>query len=155
LNASVIALVLDDACGHSQGGSMPTLIKTLLAVLMIPACFALGLYAGPRVSALYHDMFPPPEYAVGNHADLYAKAGNPIVMYSTTTCPYCAKTRHLFASKGVKFTEYQIDKSEAANADFIIKGGIGVPLLYIGERRIDGYREAAIREALVQVSKKS
>jgi hypothetical protein len=26
--------------------------------------------------------------------------------------------------------------------------GIGVPLLYIGDRRIDGFREAAILEAL-------
>ncbi len=134
---------------------MPKLIKTILAVLLIPACFAIGLYAGPRVSALYHDMFPPPEYAVGDHRDLYVKAGNPIVMYSTTTCPYCAKTRELFASSGVTFTEYQIDKSEAANAEFIAKGGLGVPLLYIGERRIDGFREAAIREAIMQVNKKS
>ena len=130
-------------------------MKRLVALLLIPACFAVGLYAGPRVSALYHDMFPPPEYAVGDHRELYEKSGNPIVMYSTSTCPYCAKSRELFASKGVKFTEYQIDKSKAANAEFIAKGGLGVPLLYIGERRIDGFREAAIREALVQVGKKS
>ena len=134
---------------------MPKLMKSLVALLLIPACFAVGLYAGPHVSTLYNALFPPPQYQVGDHSALFVKAGNPIVMYSTATCPYCAKVRSLFASKGVKYTEYQIDKSEAANAEFITKGGIGVPLLYIGERRIDGYRESAIRDAMDEVIKKS
>jgi glutaredoxin len=134
---------------------MPKLMKRLVAVLLIPACFAIGLYVGPHASALYRDWFPPRQYKVGDYSDLYAKAGNQVVMYSTTTCPYCAKTRQMFAAKGVKYTEYPIDKSEAANAEFITNGGIGVPLLYIGERRIDGYREAEIREAIVQISKRS
>jgi glutaredoxin len=154
MKPGIIAPVQYSTSGYSRGVSMPKLIKMLVAVLLIPACFAIGLYAGPHVSALYGDLFPPPQYKVGDYSDLYAKAGNRVVMYSTTTCPYCAKTRQMFAANGVKYTEYPIDKSQAANAEFIIKGGIGVPLLYIGERRIDGYREAAIREAIAQVSKK-
>lgn len=127
------------------------LVKKLLPFLLIPAFFALGLYAGPKLAGLYHEVFPEPQYTTGDHSALYAKAGQPVVMYATTTCPYCAKTRKLFAEKGVRYTEYQIDKSQDANKDFLAKGGIGVPLLYIGDRRIDGYREAAILEAVAAV----
>ncbi len=127
---------------------MPNVIRKFLPLLLIPAFFAVGLYLGPKLSATYRTVFPPAEFATGDHAALYAKAGNDVVMYATTTCQYCAKVRKLMAEEGVKYTEYQIDKSEAANAEFIAKGGIGVPLLYIGERRIDGFREPVIRAAL-------
>lgn len=127
---------------------MPKLIRKFLPLLLIPAFFAVGLYLGPKLSSGYRTMFPPAEFATGDHAALFAKAGNEVVMYATTTCPYCEKVRDLLAAEGVKYTEYQIDKSETANAEFIAKGGIGVPLLYIGERRIDGFREGAIRDAL-------
>ena len=127
---------------------MPNLLKKLLPLLLIPTFFFLGLYFGPKVAALYHATFPPAAYSTGDHAALYAKAGTDVVMYATASCPYCAKVRTLFASQGVKYTEYGIDTSEAANAEFVAKGGIGVPLLYIGARRIDGYREEAITEAL-------
>ena len=132
---------------------MPNVIRKFLPLLLIPAFFAVGLYLGPKVSSAYRAAFPPAEFATGDHAALYAKAGNEVVMYATTTCPYCAKVRDVLATEGVKYTEYQIDKSEAANAEFIAKGGIGVPLLYIGERRIDGFREPVIREALMAIGK--
>jgi glutaredoxin len=133
---------------------MPKTLKTLLAILMIPLCFAIGLYAGPHASPAYRAMFPEPEYKTGDYSALYAQAGREIVLYSTSTCPYCTKVRDLFAKQGVEFTEYQIDKSKAAAADFQRRGGQYVPLLYIGEREIAGFREQAIRDALTVVAKK-
>jgi glutaredoxin len=131
-----------------RGESMPTFIRKSLPLLLIPAFFAVGLSLGTQLTSSYRTPSPPTAYATGDHAALYAKAGNEVVMYATTTCPYCTKVRDLLAAEGVKYTEYQIDKSEAANAEFTARGGIGVPLLYIGERRIEGFREPTIREAL-------
>ena len=128
-------------------------LRKFLPLLLIPAFFIAGLYGGPKAIALYSMVFPPKEYTTGDHAALYAKAGNDVVIYTTSTCPFCAKSRELFAAQGVKYTEYQIDKSEAANAEFIARGGIGVPLLYIGKRKISGYREATIRAALDEIRK--
>jgi glutaredoxin len=126
-------------------------LRKFLPLLLIPAFFVAGLYGGPKAIALYNMVFPPKEYTTGDHAALFAKVGHEVVIYTTTTCPYCAKTRTLFAAQGVKYTEYQIDKSKTANDEFIAKQGVGVPLLYIGDRRIDGYRETAILEALAAV----
>lgn len=127
---------------------MPKALERILQVLLIPAFFAIGLYAGPHAAKAYRTWFPPPQYTTGDHAALYRRAGNEVVMYATSTCPYCAKARKLFAARGVRYTEYQIDKSEDANRDFIAQGGRAVPLLYIGDRRIEGFREQAIVEAL-------
>jgi glutaredoxin len=130
---------------------MPKLLKTGLTLALIPLCFVLGLYAGPHAARLYREWFPPPQYQTGDFAALYAKAGQSVVMYSTSTCPYCAKVRKLFAEKGVRYTEYQIDTSQPAAAEFEKLDAPGVPVLFIGERRIDGYREKAIVEALAEV----
>lgn len=132
---------------------MPKILKTLLPWLLVPVFFAVGLQIGPRVATWYHTTFPPPAYTTGDHAALYAKAGTPVVLYATSTCPYCAKVRKLFAARGVRYTEYQIDTDAGANREFLARKGIGVPLLYIGDRRIDGYREDAILDALTAVGK--
>jgi glutaredoxin len=134
---------------------MPKVLKTILAIALIPLCFVGGLYAGPFATSMYYKAFPKPEYKSGDFSALYQKAGHEVVMYSTTGCPYCEKVRKLFAEKGVKYTEYQIDKSKEALAEFKQRGGQFVPLLYIGEREIAGFREEAIREAVDIVEKKS
>lgn len=133
---------------------MPKILKTLLPWLLVPTFFVVGLQIGPRVVGWYHAAFPPPDYTTGNHAALYAKAGKPVVLFATSTCPYCAKVRKLFAERHVAYTEHQIDKSADANREFLARKGIGVPLLYIGDRRIDGFREAAIVNALAALDTK-
>ncbi len=132
---------------------MPKILKTVFAVLLIPLCFAAGLYGGPYATSMYNKVFPKPQYTTGDYAALYQKAGNEIVMYSTTGCPYCAKVRKIFDEKGVKYTEYQVDKSKEAYAEFKSRGGEYVPLLYIGDRQIAGFREEAIRDAIDEIRK--
>ena len=63
-------------------------LKTFLPLLLIPLCFFVGLYAGPKATELYAKVFPPKEYTTGDHDALYAKAGHNVVMYTTSTCPF-------------------------------------------------------------------
>lgn len=134
---------------------MPNALRFMLAAVMLPLCFIVGIQAGPHAFSAYHRLFPEPEYRSGDFSALYAQAGQEIVMYSNSTCPYCTRARELFVKEGVKFTEYQVDKSKAAAAEFQRRGGQYVPLLYIGEREISGFREQAIRDAIVAIGKKS
>lgn len=140
---------------RSTGNPVPKILKTVLAALLIPLCFAAGVYAGPVATSMYDKAFPKPQYKTGDFSALYRKAGTEVVMYSTSGCPYCAKVRMLFDQTGVKYTEYQVDQSKEALADFERRGGQYVPLLYIGEREIGGFREQAIREAIDIVEKKT
>ena len=82
-----------------------------------------------------------------------AEASVPIVMYSTSWCPYCAKAREYFKSNGIAYTEYDIELSSAAHAEFKKLGGRGVPLILVGSERVDGFSELAFEFALQKASR--
>jgi glutaredoxin len=118
---------------------------------MLAAVFVGSFHVGPVLRDTYRSAFPEPEYTTGDFTDLLGASGTAVVMYATGDCPYCEKARVLLAGERVAYTERRIDESAAIEAEFIERGGRGVPLLYIGDRRIAGYREFVIREALDRI----
>jgi len=70
---------------------------------------------------------------------------NEIIVYSTTTCPYCYKVKDFLTKNGVKFTEKKVDMDEAALKEMMDKtnGHMSVPVL-----DILGYDEEKIKKAL-------
>jgi glutaredoxin len=117
-------------------------------VTIIAACFLGGLYGGPIARGTYARLFPEPPFTTGNFSQLHAEAGSSVVLFSTSTCPYCKQTREMFAKAGVTYVDYMIDTSDVAKQKFQQLSGVGVPLIYIGDRRIRGFREPAIKDAL-------
>lgn len=71
-----------------------------------------------------------------------------ITMYATATCGYCAKARAYFAEHAVPYEERDIEKSEQAAAEWKASGGVGTPLILIGNEKINGFDEARIDRAL-------
>lgn len=129
-------------------------IKLLPPLAFLIACFLGGLYGGPLAKIVYAKVFPTPAFITGDYSDIYAKAGQPVVLYSTSTCPYCKKVRALFAKEGISYTDYVVDKSNAATASFIKLGGGAVPMIFIGNRKIVGFNEASIQSAIDLLSRK-
>jgi glutaredoxin len=74
----------------------------------------------------------------------------PVVMYATTWCPYCAKARGYFARKGIAYVEYDIEKSAAVNAEFKRLGGRGVPLILVGTQKMSGFSEQGLEALLAR-----
>lgn len=65
---------------------------------------------------------------------------NAVVMYTTAWCPYCARARALFQSKGVAFTDIDIEATEGARAQMQQRSGrTSVPQIFIGNRHVGGY----------------
>jgi glutaredoxin 3 len=64
-----------------------------------------------------------------------------IIIYSTTTCPYCKRLKDYLTSKSIGFTEKLIDADEAAQKEMgeISGGFLGVPFTSIVKD--DGTRE--------------
>jgi glutaredoxin 3 len=63
-----------------------------------------------------------------------------VVMYATSWCPYCARARRLFESKGVAFTEIDIDVAEGARAEMQQRSGrTSVPQIFVGDKHVGGY----------------
>ena len=62
-----------------------------------------------------------------------------VVMYSTSWCGYCKKAARHFRQKKIPFTEYDIEKSAKAANEFKKLRGRGVPIILIGDRRMNGF----------------
>lgn len=122
--------------------------KTVFNAGLIVICLGAGLWAGPFARAAYERLFPSPAFTTGNHVELLRQAGSSVVMFSTSTCPHCSDARALLQREGVAYRDFLIDKSPEAKAQFESLDGEGVPLIFIGDRRIVGYRESVIRESL-------
>lgn len=85
---------------------------------------------------------------------LQAKPANPlgsnhsVVLYATSWCGYCAKTRAFLNDHQVAFTEYDIEKSSEAYASYRALGGNGVPVVVIGDQVIHGFSPDEMAAAL-------
>ena len=66
-----------------------------------------------------------------------------IVIYSTTTCPYCKMLKDYLGSKSIVFTEKMVDTDDAAREEMMaVSGGfLGVPYTVIIK---DGSKEGVI-----------
>jgi glutaredoxin 3 len=63
-----------------------------------------------------------------------------VVMYTTSWCPYCSRARQLFARKGVRFRDIDIEAVEGARAEMQARSGrTSVPQIFIGTRHLGGY----------------
>jgi len=70
-----------------------------------------------------------------------------IVIYTKSSCPYCAMAKQLLESKGVEWTEIDIE-SEAGRRDEMIQrsGRMTVPQIFIGETHIGGFDDLSAME---------
>lgn len=62
-----------------------------------------------------------------------------IVVYSKTVCPYCVQAKNLLKSKGIEFTEINIE-TNAAGRDYLVERSLrSVPQIFDGEFHIGGF----------------
>ena len=136
--------------GPRDGRWKIMLTKGVVHVVVLAAFLGVGFWAGPWLKGLYEGGSQKPPYVSGNYEAIYRQAGKPVVMFSKSACPYCAQARELLTREHVEFAERVVDQSPEAQRWFETLGGKGVPLLFIGERRIVGFREDVIRTSLAQ-----
>lgn len=74
------------------------------------------------------------------------KAG--VVMYSTTWCGVCTKAKNWLRANNIRFTEYDVEKSDRGKRDFKKLGGRGVPVILVGKQRMNGFSKARMRQML-------
>lgn len=74
----------------------------------------------------------------GSEKPKYSK-GRRVVMYSAPWCGVCKKAKQYFAEKNIAYTEYDIESSARAKADFEKIGGRGVPVILVGKSRMNGF----------------
>jgi len=72
----------------------------------------------------------------------------PVVMYTTSWCPYCERARKLLAAKNVTFSEIDIESAAERRAEMRNRSGrTSVPQIFIGDHHVGGSDDLAALEA--------
>jgi glutaredoxin 3 len=67
-----------------------------------------------------------------------------VLMYSTSTCPFCRMADQLLKQKGVEAEHVLVDAQPARRAEMTqLTGRTSVPQLFINGRHVGGFHELA------------
>jgi glutaredoxin 3 len=71
-----------------------------------------------------------------------------VVLYAADWCGYCARARRLLESKGVAFTEIDVEAVAGAREEMMARGGGDtVPQVFIGGKAVGGCNELQALDA--------
>ncbi|MDG1074719.1 MAG: glutaredoxin family protein [Methylophilaceae bacterium] len=69
-----------------------------------------------------------------------------VVLYATSWCGYCKKTRAFLAENNIQYTEYDIETSTHGRDEHRALGGSGVPVMVIKGDVVHGYNTRKMRK---------
>jgi len=73
----------------------------------------------------------------------------PVLVYSTPTCPYCTMAKKYFEEKKVTFQDFDVSMDARARKEMMEKSGqMGVPVIDIDGKIIVGFDRPQIDAAL-------
>jgi len=72
-----------------------------------------------------------------------------VKVYSTSTCPWCHKTKEFLNEKGIKFEDINVGLNQKAANEMVEKSGqMGVPVIDIDGKIIVGFDKEELEKAL-------
>jgi len=67
--------------------------------------------------------------------------GKAVTIYSAAWCGVCNRAKRYFEQHGIPYREYDIETSSKGKRDFARLGGRGVPIILVGDKRMNGFSE--------------
>ena len=78
-----------------------------------------------------------------------AKSAAKVKIYTTSTCPWCMKTKEFLKANNVKYDEVNVGENEKARNEMFEKSGqFGVPVTDVNGTIIVGYDKEALKKTL-------
>lgn len=62
-----------------------------------------------------------------------------VVMYSAQWCGVCKQAKNYFRKNRIRYTNYDIEKNASAKKRFAKMGAKGVPVIIVGNQRMNGF----------------
>ena len=92
------------------------------------------------------DARTPPRYRLPRTGSATGSVSTPpnsasVTLFGTRWCPYCRGARTYLAQHGVAYQEIDIDTPSGRYAYDAAGGRSGVPLLIVGDRRVQGFSQ--------------
>ena len=72
-----------------------------------------------------------------------------VIVYSTSTCPYCTMAKDYFKQQNIEFIDYNVGEDQTKAQEMIQKSGqMGVPVIDVNGSIIVGFDKTRINAAL-------
>jgi len=91
---------------------------------------------------------PPVVSTLGSTAPATSTAK--VKLYTTTWCGYCKRAKAYLQARKTPFEEIDVEASAQGQSEFRSLGGRGVPVILVGNQRMDGYSEGGLEGLLKQ-----
>lgn len=76
-----------------------------------------------------------------------------VIMLGAWWCRYCYQAKRYFQKNNINYCEYDMENTDTGRRLYRENGGGAVPILLIGEYRLNGYSEQQIETALTALNK--
>ncbi|MDO5036696.1 MAG: glutaredoxin family protein [Tissierellia bacterium] len=71
-----------------------------------------------------------------------------VVVYTSSTCPYCTMAKDYLKEKNVDFVEKNVQTDSVARDELMAKGYTGVPVIVVDDEEIVGFDRARLESLL-------
>ena len=89
-----------------------------------------------------------PGQQVSQAGPLNIKDAPDVLMLGAAWCPACKAATRFFVKNNINYCEYDMEKNAIGAKLFQEVNGRGVPILFIGEHRIQGFNAATVTRVL-------
>ena len=91
---------------------------------------------------------PVPGQQVRQAGPLNIKDAPDVLMLGAAWCPACKAATRFFVKNNINYCEYDMEKDAIGAKLYQEVNGRGVPILFVGEHRIQGFTAAIVTRAL-------
>ena len=71
-----------------------------------------------------------------------------VTMFTTTWCGYCKRARAYLNKMGIPFVEYDVEHDEFGKRQYKKLNGRGVPVILVGDQRMNGFSVPSLEKLL-------
>lgn len=71
-----------------------------------------------------------------------------VTMFTTSWCGYCKRARAYLNKMGIPFVEYDVERDEFGKREYKKLNGHGVPVILVGNQRMNGFSAASLEKLL-------
>jgi glutaredoxin len=69
-----------------------------------------------------------------------------VLLYGTSWCGYCRKARAYFQAHNIPYSDFDIENNAQARAEYDAMKAVGVPVILVGQTRMNGFSEAGFEK---------
>ena len=115
----------------------PRRLSGIILIVMVAIIFGI-VYYRPEVTTVYCD-----------EASLTPKPD--VIMLGAWWCSYCYQARRYFERNEIRYCEYDVERSDEGRKIYEDINGMGVPIILIGDQRLNGYDENTLDRMLSEL----